>query len=81
VPNLEMLRNCFVESLDLPEGVDVETLVYRGVQQWDSLSHMHLISELERRFDIMVDTEDVLDMSSFEKAVEILGKYGIDLSN
>lgn len=77
MPNIETLKCCFMDSLNLPDGIDIENLVYRGVQQWDSLSHMHLISELERQFDIMIDTEDVLDMSSFTKAIEILQRYDV----
>jgi len=41
---------------------------------------MRLINEIESAFDIMIDTEDVIDMSSFGKAKEIVGKYGVVLS-
>ena len=36
---------------------------------------MTLIAELEDVFDCMMDMQDILDMSSFEKAVEIMTKY------
>lgn len=81
VPNSGTLKTCFIESLSLSDDVDLENLVYRGVQQWDSLSHMHLITALETQFDIMIDTEDVLDMSSFRKAAEILQKYGVEFDS
>jgi acyl carrier protein len=39
---------------------------------------MSLITSLEDEFDIMMDTEDVIDFSSFEKGIEIMGKYGVE---
>jgi acyl carrier protein len=38
---------------------------------------MVLVAELEDRFDVMLSTDDVLDMSSFSKALEILSRHGI----
>jgi hypothetical protein len=36
---------------------------------------MVLISKLETDFNIVIDTEDVIDLSSVAKAKEILRKY------
>lgn len=71
------LRRVFLDSLDLSPDTDVEALEYRGIPQWDSVAHMRLVSDLEAEFDIMLDTEDVLGMSSFQKAKEILAKYDV----
>ena len=38
---------------------------------------MILISELENTFDVMLDTDDIIDMSSVGKAKEILTKYDV----
>jgi hypothetical protein len=40
---------------------------------------MVLISEVEDRFDVLLDTDDVIDLSSFEKCLSILEKHGIKL--
>jgi hypothetical protein len=32
---------------------------------------------LDSNFDTMIDTDDVLDMSTYRKAREILTKYGV----
>ena len=34
-----------------------------------------LIAEIEECFDIMVETEDLIAMGSFQKAVEMVEKY------
>ena len=38
---------------------------------------MSLMSALEDAFDISLDTEDIVDFSSYEKGKEILKKYGV----
>jgi acyl carrier protein len=67
----------FRSALGLDEEVEIEDLVYRGIEEWDSVAHMVLVAELEDRFDVMLSTDDVLDMSSFSKALEILSRHGI----
>ncbi|MFE3447609.1 acyl carrier protein [Nonomuraea sp. NPDC059194] len=75
--HLDRLRVVFCSSLNLPEGTDVDGLEYRSIPQWDSLGHMALIAAMEDEFDIMIDTDDMIDMSSFGKAVELLEKQGV----
>lgn len=75
---LNTLRQCFFETFDIQPDAEVENLHYQGIPAWDSVGHMQLIAALESAFDIMLDTQDVLDMSSFEKAKEIVGKYGVE---
>jgi acyl carrier protein len=36
---------------------------------------MILVAALESEFDTMLETDDILEMSSFEKAVSIMSKY------
>jgi hypothetical protein len=40
---------------------------------------MGLMAQLEETFGIMLDTEDVIDFSSFEKGKSILRKYNVEL--
>ena len=39
---------------------------------------MSLIAAFEEEYNIMVEIEDILDMSSFFKVKEILAKYGVN---
>ncbi|MEG2341176.1 MAG: acyl carrier protein [Odoribacter sp.] len=54
-------------------------LKYQGIELWDSVGHMGLIADLEEAFDIMIETDDIIDFSSYEKGKEILLKYGVSL--
>ena len=76
--NKEKLVNCFVEALGVEEHVVVDTLEYNSMPQWDSVAHMVLVSTLEETFDIMMDTDDIIDMSTVAKAREILSKYEVE---
>jgi acyl carrier protein len=73
------LRAAFVESLGIPADTELEGLTYRGIKQWDSVAHMQLVAAIESAFDLMLETDDVLGMSSYGKAQEIVRKHGVAL--
>jgi len=77
--NLEKYNQVFVECLEITESALNADLIYNSVEQWDSIGHMAMIAELEDTFDIMIDTEDVIDFSSYEKGKDILAKYDVEL--
>ena len=54
-------------------------LKYESIQEWDSIGHMSLIAELEDKFDISMEMDDIIDFSSYDKGKEILRKYKINL--
>ncbi|MBL8336716.1 MAG: acyl carrier protein [Rhodoferax sp.] len=69
------LTELFADSLGLGADKVVDELRYAEVPQWDSIAHMALIAAIEERFDIMIDAEDVINMSSFAAAQAIVAKY------
>ena len=73
--NKEKLVKVFAEALGVKEEMITDELQYNSIGEWDSVAHMSLIAELEDAFDIMLDTDDIIDMSSPAKALEIIGKY------
>jgi len=74
--NLEKLKKAFNEALEIPlENINDE-LSY-GAENWDSVAHLALVASIETEFDIMLTSNDVIDMSSFKKAKEILENYDI----
>lgn len=75
--NLEKYVNAFTETFEI-DGSETEGLEYQAIPSWDSVGHMALIASLEEAFDIMMDTEDIIDLSSFEKGKEIMSKYDVE---
>lgn len=77
--NLEKYNNAFVETFEITED-KLTGLKYQDIEAWDSVGHMSLIAALEDAFDIMMDTDDIIDFNSYEKGKEILAKdtYGVE---
>ncbi len=76
--NIEKYTNAFVEALQVKEE-QVVGLEYQAITEWDSVGHMSLIAAIEEAFDIMMDTDDIIDFNSYEKGKEILSKnYSIE---
>ncbi|GGO74306.1 acyl carrier protein [Nonomuraea cavernae] len=75
--HLDRLRDVFRAALSLPEGTDVDGLEYRAIPQWDSLAHMALVAAMEDEFAVMIDTDEMIDMSSFAHAARLLEKHGV----
>jgi acyl carrier protein len=71
------LRRAFADGLGISEESVNDSLQYASTPGWDSVAHMALIASMDSTFDIMLDTDDVLDLSSYPKAREILRKYGV----
>ena len=71
--NLEKYNQAFVEAFEITED-QLLGLEYQAIEQWDSVGHMGLVATLEDVFDIMMDTDDIIDFSSYEKGKEILAK-------
>lgn len=76
--NLEKYNQAFMEIFGVSEN-DLETLEYQGIPEWDSVGHMQLIAMLEDTFDIMFDTDDIVDFNSYKKGIEFIKKYDVEL--
>lgn len=68
------LRKVFAEALDLGDGVNVDALTYRGIEAWDSVGHMSLVAAIEDEFDIELETDQVIDLSSFSVARKLVAE-------
>lgn len=76
--NYEKYVDAFAEGLGVSKDV-VEGLEYQAIPEWDSVGHMGLVSAIEEAFDIMMDTDDIIDLNSFAKGKEILtANYAIE---
>lgn len=75
--NIEHYNQSFREAFQV-EDSQLAGLTYQSVTLWDSVGHMSLIALLEEAFDIMMETDDIIDFSSYEKGKQILAKkYGL----
>lgn len=73
----EKLQLAFASAIGVSRDADFDKLSYGQTDGWDSIAHMTLVDEIESKFDIMLDTDDVIKMNSFTKAKQILENYGV----
>lgn len=77
--NKEKYDNVFLESFSISTEVLNDSLVYQSIPAWDSVGHMGMIAGLEEAFDIMMETDDIIEFSSYKVGMEKLKKYGIEI--
>ena len=75
--NLNIYKKTFISSLSIDDKVFSEKLEYNEIPEWDSIGHMTLMSGLEEAFGITLETDDIIDFSSYIKGKEILEKYKV----
>ena len=75
--NKQKYQDIFIESISIDDKKFHENIEYNEIPEWDSIGHMKLISGLEEGFNISMETDDIVDFSSFKKGVEILKKYSV----
>ena len=76
--NKEKYKDVFIKSLSIDKKSFSEKIKYNDVPEWDSIGHMTLMSALEDEFKISLETDDIIDFSSFKKGINILKKYKVD---
>lgn len=76
--NLEKYNKIFMDTFDIKEE-SLSEARYQGISNWDSIGHMTLIAALEDEFDIMMDTDDIIELNSYSKGKEILKKYNVEV--
>ena len=75
--NREKYDQVFVDCFSVEKSVLNDKFVYQCIAEWDSVGHMSMIAGIEDAFNIMMETDDIIDFSSYTKGVEILSKYNI----
>jgi len=75
--NKDKYQDIFIKSLSIDKNKFNTDIKYNEIPEWDSIGHMTLMSGLEEGFGITMETDDIVDFSSFKKGFEILSKYGI----
>lgn len=74
--NEEKYTQAFMQAFEI-DAETAKTLEFQAIPAWDSVGHMGLVAALEEAFDIMLEPDDIVDMSSYDKGKELLAKYDI----
>lgn len=68
----ERLIVVFAKGLGVEESLINTELEYESIPDWDSIGHLSLIAAIEEAFEVSFSTEEVIEMSTFEKAYQLV---------
>lgn len=77
--NLEKYNNAFVQVFGAKAEELNDNYGKDTVGEWDSVHQLSLIAELEEAFDIMLDPEDIMEMTSYANGKTLLKKYEVNI--
>jgi acyl carrier protein len=73
----QSLQEVIARAFGIAANDVTDELEYQSIPEWDSVSHLVLVTELEAAYGITIDMEDVLTMGSVAKVKELLQKYNV----
>lgn len=77
--NLARYDQIFMDIFNVEASALGEMFTFQSVDTWDSITHMVLVTHLEDAFEIMLDTEDILGLTSYLDGKKTLAKYEVSL--
>ncbi len=73
--DLEIYDSVFIEIFNVNKD-ELKSLAHHETAEWDSLTHMELIARLEDKMNVMIEVEDIINFTSYERGLAILRTYG-----
>ena len=70
----EIVTDAFCKSFEVVADEAVG-LVYEGIEEWDSIGHMMMVSELETSIGKSIELDDIISISDFQTCVAVIEKY------
>ena len=75
------LKEVFAEALDLEVDEIEEDSSQDNLEDWDSLGHLNLISEIEKTFKVKITMDEVMEMTTYAKVKEVVSSHLDKVSN
>ena len=76
--NIKIYEEAFIKIFSVDKN-ELLNLKYQSIESWDSVGHMALIAELEEKFNIEMDIDDIIAFSDYKEGKQILAKYEIEI--
>lgn len=77
--NLEKYQQIFINLFSISSEQLNDEFTFANISEWDSLAHLSLIGDLEETFDVLFDSEDILNYRSYQNGIRILKRYGVEI--
>lgn len=73
-----MLNEIVTKILLVEEDQITNDLSRDDVEEWDSMTHLVLISELEQEFNVVFSDDEIADVQDVGGLRNLLAKYGVE---
>jgi len=60
-------KEIFKSSLNIQDEQVTDQLKYNDIEEWDSIGHMSLVSAIEDKFKISLETDDIMILALIKK--------------
>ena len=75
--NIEKYNGIFIKMFNVTDD-QLESLAYKETPEWNSMAQIALIAELENKFGVDFDTDDIFQLKSYVIGKEMLAnKFGV----
>ena len=71
--NLEKYNEIFKKMFNVSDD-KLETLAYKETPEWNSMAQIALVAEIEDKFDLDFDTDDIFQLKSYVIGKDMLAK-------
>lgn len=69
------VRDVLAQVMDVEPGKIGPDFGQASCDNWGSLTHLMLISEIESRFNVAFSSHEIPQLSSYKRIVEALGRH------
>lgn len=73
----QKLKTVMADIFEISIDQIKESTTMENIESWDSLKHIELMVAIEEKFEIALETEEIIEMISFIDIKRILSNKGI----
>lgn len=76
--NIEKYNSIFKKMFNASDD-QLESLAYKETAEWNSMAQIALVAELEDKFELDFDTDDIFQLKSYVIGKDMLvNKFGVE---
>jgi acyl carrier protein len=73
----EKLKNILAKVLLIDKNAVSDDMSRKSLEEWDSMAHLMLVSEIESAFEVTMSDEDIMEVQTVADIKNILKKLGV----
>jgi len=71
------LKDILAKVLLIDENKISDDMSRKNVEEWDSMAHLMLVSEIESAFEVTLSDDDIIEIDTVGDIKKILKKIGV----